>query len=144
MQYRAIKLLPLSLCSLITNIMLCLCIYQVYTKKRVQSDKFKTGKQQVYTQNDVIHEETRDVLMGRIPVMVKSDLCWMSAAEKGDCDFDHGGYFLIKGAEKVGLELSDFCLFITKYFYYDSTLVSFHVWLVNKCGNHYLLWRNLF
>ncbi|KAJ4707779.1 DNA-directed RNA polymerase subunit beta [Melia azedarach] len=82
---------------------------QVYTKKRVQSDKFKTGKQQVYTQNDVIHEETRDVLMGRIPVMVKSDLCWMSAAEKGDCDFDHGGYFLIKGAEKVFIAQEQVC-----------------------------------
>lgn len=36
--------------------------------------------------------------------MVKSDLCWMQTVEKGDCDFDHGGYFLIKGAEKVSLK----------------------------------------
>jgi DNA-directed RNA polymerase-4/5 subunit 2 len=40
--------------------------------------------------------------------MVKSDLCWMKEAEKGDCDFDHGGYFLIKGAEKVSLNNSFF------------------------------------
>jgi DNA-directed RNA polymerase-4/5 subunit 2 len=40
--------------------------------------------------------------------MVKSDLCWMKEAEKGDCDFDHGGYFLIKGAEKVSLNNSLF------------------------------------
>lgn len=37
--------------------------------------------------------------------MVKSDLCWMKD-EKGDCDFDHGGYFIVKGAEKVGLEIT--------------------------------------
>ena len=33
--------------------------------------------------------------------MLKSDLCWMKGVEKDNCDFDHGGYFLIKGAEKV-------------------------------------------
>lgn len=33
--------------------------------------------------------------------MVKSDICWMSEVEKGDCKFDHGGYFIVKGAEKV-------------------------------------------
>jgi DNA-directed RNA polymerase-4/5 subunit 2 len=38
--------------------------------------------------------------------MVKSDLCWLTTVEKGDCDFDHGGYFLIKGAEKVRLKFS--------------------------------------
>ena len=46
-------------------------------------------------------DETTDVIVGRIPVMVKSDICWMSQAEKGDCEFDHGGYFIVKGAEKV-------------------------------------------
>lgn len=33
--------------------------------------------------------------------MVNSDLCWMKDEQKRDCEFDHGGYFLIKGAEKV-------------------------------------------
>lgn len=47
-------------------------------------------------------EESREITIGRLPVMVKSNLCWMSEVEKGDCEFDHGGYFLIKGAEKVG------------------------------------------
>lgn len=46
-------------------------------------------------------EESREITIGRLPVMVKSNLCWMSEVEKGDCEFDHGGYFLIKGAEKV-------------------------------------------
>lgn len=50
--------------------------------------------------------EEKEIIIGRIPVMVKSDLCWMKDAEKGDCDFDHGGYFLVKGAEKVSSEIS--------------------------------------
>ena len=40
--------------------------------------------------------------------MVKSDLCYMKGAENADCDFDHGGYFLIKGAEKVSLNYGFF------------------------------------
>lgn len=73
---------------------------QVYTPKKVQSDKFKTGKEE-YIDREIIMEEKREITFGRLPVMVKSDLCWMSDVEKGDCEFDHGGYFLIKGAEKV-------------------------------------------
>lgn len=41
------------------------------------------------------------MFIGRIPVMVNSDSCWMSGADKDDCDYDQGGYFIIKGAEKV-------------------------------------------
>lgn len=66
----------------------------------VRSDKFKTGIEQ-YLHKDVVFEDNRDVIVGRLPVMVKSDSCWMSGIEKDDCDFDHGGYFIIKGAEKV-------------------------------------------
>lgn len=72
---------------------------QVYTPKKVQSDKFKTGKEESIDR-EIIMEEKREITFGRLPVMVKSDLCWMSDVEKGDCEFDHGGYFLIKGAEK--------------------------------------------
>ncbi|XP_057957575.1 DNA-directed RNA polymerases IV and V subunit 2 [Malania oleifera] len=82
---------------------------QVYTKKLVMSDKFKTGKEQ-YLDNDVLSEDNRDVIIGRIPVMVKSELCWMNGIEKGDCDFDHGGYFLIKGAEKTFIAQEQVCL----------------------------------
>jgi hypothetical protein len=32
---------------------------------------------------------------------VKSNLCWLHKSQKGDCPFDFGGYFLIKGTEKV-------------------------------------------
>ena len=41
--------------------------------------------------------------------MVNSDLCWMKDEQKRDSEFDHGGYFLIKGAEKVSTLLSLIC-----------------------------------
>lgn len=66
----------------------------------MSSDKFKTGKSQHLTE-EVLHEERKEVMVGRMPIMVKSERCWMSDAEKDDCDFDLGGYFIVKGAEKV-------------------------------------------
>ncbi|EEF46877.1 DNA-directed RNA polymerase subunit, putative [Ricinus communis] len=82
---------------------------EVYTRKVVRSDKFKTGKDQ-YVDKEVLNTDNRNITIGSLPVMVKSDLCWMKTAEKGDCDFDHGGYFLIKGAEKVFIAQEQICL----------------------------------
>ena len=110
--------------SLITYILLHFVIYQVYTQKRVTSDKFKTGREQ-YIQKEVLSDEATDIIIGRIPVMVKSDLCWMKGVEKGDCDFDHGGYFIIKGAEKVSLELLIFVFHIIVYLCYNFILCFF-------------------
>jgi DNA-directed RNA polymerase beta subunit len=45
--------------------------------------------------------ETKQVSMGLLPVMVKSNLCWLHKLQESDCQFDFGGYFLIKGTEKV-------------------------------------------
>ncbi|XP_076947913.1 DNA-directed RNA polymerases IV and V subunit 2-like [Bidens hawaiensis] len=73
---------------------------EVYTQELVRSDKFKTGKEKLLDKNVVDFEE-REVIVGRIPVMVKSSQCWMSGADKDDCDYDEGGYFIIKGAEKI-------------------------------------------
>ncbi|XP_020237870.1 DNA-directed RNA polymerases IV and V subunit 2 [Cajanus cajan] len=73
---------------------------QVYVPKKVRSDKFKTGKEE-FLDREILKEDDREIIIGRLPVMVKSDLCWMNGAEKYDCEFDHGGYFLIKGAEKT-------------------------------------------
>lgn len=48
-----------------------------------------------------------NVRIGRIPVMVKSRFCHLSGLSdenlrsKEDCAFDTGGYFIIKGSEKV-------------------------------------------
>ncbi|KAL1337621.1 hypothetical protein HN51_032332 [Arachis hypogaea] len=73
---------------------------QVYVPQMVRSDKFKTGQEQ-YLEQKTLKEESREIIIGRLPIMVKSDLCWMKGVEKGDCEFDHGGYFLVKGAEKT-------------------------------------------
>jgi DNA-directed RNA polymerase II subunit RPB2 len=51
--------------------------------------------------------ETRtfpDVLIGKIPLMLRSKLCYLSALPGetiGECKFEAGGYFVIDGAEKV-------------------------------------------
>ncbi|XP_019167919.1 PREDICTED: DNA-directed RNA polymerases IV and V subunit 2 [Ipomoea nil] len=83
---------------------------QVYTKKRTRSDKFKTGIDQ-FVSKECEMEDTRDLLIGRLPVMVNSDLCWMSDGnKKPDCEFDHGGYFIVKGAEKTFIAQEQICL----------------------------------
>uniref|UniRef100_A0A2P2L3F5 DNA-directed RNA polymerase n=1 Tax=Rhizophora mucronata TaxID=61149 RepID=A0A2P2L3F5_RHIMU len=82
---------------------------EVFNQRLVESDKFKTGKDKTL-KKEVLETDSRDIFIGRIPVMVKSDLCWLKMAEKGDCDFDHGGYFLIKGAEKVFIAQEQVCM----------------------------------
>ena len=48
-----------------------------------------------------------NVLIGKIPLMVKSDLCYLSTLspeqlrDASECVFELGGYFIIGGAEKV-------------------------------------------
>ena len=46
-------------------------------------------------------KETKQVGIGMLPVMVKSKLCWLDKLEESECQLDSGGYFLIKGMEKV-------------------------------------------
>ncbi|WOH03783.1 hypothetical protein DCAR_0623183 [Daucus carota subsp. sativus] len=82
---------------------------QVYTQRMVRSDKFKTGKEQ-YVDKTVCKEIREEIPIGTLPVMVKSDLCWMKKAKQGDCDFDQGGYFIIKGAEKTFVAQEQICL----------------------------------
>ncbi|KAF4348957.1 hypothetical protein CsatB_008552 [Cannabis sativa] len=81
---------------------------EVYTQEMTSSDKFKTGKAQ-YLDKKVVSSESKEVMIGKIPVMVKSDLCWMKEAEKDDCDFDRGGYFIVKGAEKTFIAQEQIC-----------------------------------
>jgi len=45
--------------------------------------------------------ETHWIIIGRLPVMVKSNLCLLHSLKESDCLFDSGGYFLVKGMEKV-------------------------------------------
>ncbi|KAG9454745.1 hypothetical protein H6P81_007649 [Aristolochia fimbriata] len=82
--------------------------WQVYTLHSVTSDKFKTGKES-YIDRKVLNEGNNEVMFGSLPVMVKSDLCWLSEEDKNECQFDHGGYFVIKGAEKVFIAQEERC-----------------------------------
>ncbi|KAJ0817326.1 putative DNA-directed RNA polymerase [Helianthus annuus] len=72
---------------------------QVYTQELVRSDKFIAGQQKILDKK-VIDTDEREVYIGNILVMINSDSCWMSGADKDDCDYDQGGYFIVKGAEK--------------------------------------------
>ncbi|WCJ30391.1 DNA-directed RNA polymerase D subunit 2b [Euphorbia peplus] len=98
---------------------------EIYIKKVVTTDKFKTGKDKKFVDREVIYTDTRDVQVGSIPVMVKSDLCWMKTAEKGDCEYDEGGYFLIKGAEKVFIAQEQICLKRLWIFSYPIWKISY-------------------
>jgi DNA-directed RNA polymerase II subunit RPB2 len=45
-----------------------------------------------------------DILIGKIPLMLRSKLCYLSGMdgyEIGECKYELGGYFIIDGAEKV-------------------------------------------
>ena len=45
-----------------------------------------------------------DVLIGKIPLMLRSRLCYLTAVDNysiGECKYELGGYFIIDGAEKV-------------------------------------------
>ncbi|KAL0407827.1 UNVERIFIED_CONTAM: DNA-directed RNA polymerases IV and V subunit [Sesamum radiatum] len=81
----------------------------VFTESLSRSDKFKTGVEK-FIEKTLLHEYHTDVNFGRLPVMVKSDLCWMSELEGRDCEFEQGGYFVIKGAEKTFIAQEQICL----------------------------------
>nr|AJA90767.1 DNA-directed RNA polymerase IV second largest subunit [Ephedra trifurca] len=70
----------------------------------------KGGK---YSNN--ILDQSKRILIGRIPVMVKSKLCHLyglgpeQLLKERDCYFDLGGYFIIKGHEKVFIAQEERC-----------------------------------
>ncbi|KAJ7297966.1 hypothetical protein O6H91_Y025100 [Diphasiastrum complanatum] len=58
--------------------------------------------------DEILHKEfIEQVFIGKIPVMVKSQFCHLygmvdkELQQKEDCGYDMGGYFIVKGAEKV-------------------------------------------
>ena len=57
----------------------------------------------------VINKVLPKVNIGKIPIMVKSSICVLTQnpqldpTDVGECKFDHGGYFIIKGSEKTVL-----------------------------------------
>ena len=54
-----------------------------------------------------VFEVKRNVQIGRMPIMLRSDKCVLSNKDEsgkmrcGECPLDPGGYFVVKGAEKV-------------------------------------------
>jgi len=74
--------------------------------------------------NEVVHHEVRQrINMGKIPIMIHSDLCYLKNQDKktlrqlGECPYDRGGYFIIKGKEKVIIsqeKKADNMMYITK------------------------------
>jgi len=62
----------------------------------------------------------KDILLGQIPLMLRSQLCYLSAVDGysiGECKYELGGYFVISGAEKVLLTqevLSDNMFYVGK------------------------------
>lgn len=72
---------------------------------------------------DGVERERREVQVGEVPVMVKSDLCPLSDMDKeelieaGEDPYDTGGYFIINGTERVIISLEDLApntLFVEK------------------------------
>jgi len=58
----------------------------------------------------VIYEDQANAPIGKVPMMVRSELCTLTKeikdggvdiSQTGECAFDQGGYFLINGREKV-------------------------------------------
>lgn len=77
----------------------------------------KTSEKSKTAEKVTIQTMAEEVCIGRVPVMVKSKICNLSdvtdPAVRGreDCAFDIGGYFIIKGSEKVRvpIELIEEC-----------------------------------
>jgi len=64
------------------------------------------------TSRTLLSEEVyKQVFLMRIPIMVRSEYCWLKGAndrlltEFGECPLDQGGYFVINGSEKVLIAL---------------------------------------
>jgi len=66
--------------------------------------------------------ETKQVSMGLLPVMVKSNLCWLHKLQESDCHFDFGGYFVIKGTEKVLPDMIHACSFNSQQMYFTKII----------------------
>lgn len=54
-------------------------------------------------------ELRRNVVIGQLPIMLRSERCnlhqktFSELAQKGECYYDPGGYFIVNGSEKVVL-----------------------------------------
>jgi DNA-directed RNA polymerase II subunit RPB2 len=65
-------------------------------------------KETLYEGENIIEETNHNrIMIGRTPIMLRSDRCNLSKMTKmerikaGECEYDSGGYFIIKGNERV-------------------------------------------
>jgi DNA-directed RNA polymerase beta subunit len=71
---------------------------------------YDRGDERSFKEEDKIDTKTDTICIGTIPVMVNSSFCHLHGltekelVAKGQCSFDAGGYFIIKGSEKVRLD----------------------------------------
>jgi DNA-directed RNA polymerase II subunit RPB2 len=72
--------------------------------------RVNTKKACLDTNGNVLNEETMQLHIGEIPIMVKSAHCNLSNIDPtklswvGACPYDEGGYFIVNGSEKVMVE----------------------------------------
>ncbi len=79
-------------------------------------------KQQIITSDNIKEITDNDVIIGQIPIMVQSKYCMLfdkkhNLEKYNECPYDKGGYFIIKGQEKV---------IISQEIFIDNTMVVFH------------------
>ena len=71
--------------------------------------KYTIRDTEAMDQPRVISKVLPKVNIGKMPIMVKSSICVLTQnpqldpVDVGECAFDHGGYFIIKGSEKTVL-----------------------------------------
>jgi len=106
---------------------LAILTLQIYVLEK--SDKAKTGKDP-YIYKKVLSDDKKEIVIGSMPVMVKSKQCWLDTLDKSDCLYDSGGYFLVKGAEKVIVSpvgnLSRVLMLVLNIDVHDSLVLSFY------------------
>lgn len=60
-----------------------------------------------YTNKNVYEKQLNNIYIGKIPIMLKSNICvlqqykYLDSDNTGECKFDPGGYFIINGSEKT-------------------------------------------
>lgn len=73
-------------------------------------------KYNIISQDGNVNSTTHVIEIGSIPIMLKSKYCVLSdlseesLIEKGECPYDQGGYFIIKGSEKVLIAQERMCM----------------------------------
>ena len=71
--------------------------------------KYVTRTGETLENSETIHRRLSQIHIGKIPVMLKSNICLLSQYKHvennitGECKYDAGGYFIINGSEKTVL-----------------------------------------